>query len=263
MDGCKHLNLKVRPLSLLSHKPGPLTLWTTMLKYAEIKGSQSITKHACFALSQDHDHGPCPICCDIRAASDKTLLVPTHFENSGCKSPPAGVRWAICKQVVPVGRAHDAPTLSFISEYSAEPGHTKPAAVDGCKHLNLKVRPLSLLSHKPGPLTLWTTMLKYAEIRVDSPSKQSMLVLLCHRTMTMVHAQSAPTFELPLTKPSLSQRTLKTLDVDTHLLVYGRQFASRLSLLAERATHQPYHSSQNILLSQGTQNLPLWMVANI
>ena len=181
-----------------------------------------------------------------------------QFESSGCRSPPP-VRLAIC----PAARARDAAILSFIAEYSAEPGHTKPAAVDGCRHLNLKVRRLSLLSHKPGPLTLWTTMLKYAEIRVYSPSTQSMPVLLCHRTMTMVHAQSAATFELPLTRPSLSQRTLKTLDVDTHLLVYGRQFASRLSLQAERVTQQSYHSSQNILLSHGTQNLPLWMVANI
>ena len=87
VDGCRHLSLKVRPLSLLSHKPGLLTLWTTMLKYAEIKiCSQSITKHACFALSQHHGHGPCSICCDIRAASDKTFLVLTHFENSGCRS---------------------------------------------------------------------------------------------------------------------------------------------------------------------------------
>ena len=83
--GWKHLNPKVRPLSLLSHKPGPLTLWTTMLKYAEIKiYSPPTTKHACFALSQDH--GPCSICCDIRAASDKTFLVPTHF-GKYAKSP--------------------------------------------------------------------------------------------------------------------------------------------------------------------------------
>ena len=73
--------LQVRPLSLLSHKPG------TLGNNIEIKiCSPSITKHACFALSQDHDYVPCPICCDIPAASDKTFLVPTHFENSGCRS---------------------------------------------------------------------------------------------------------------------------------------------------------------------------------
>ena len=139
--GCKHSNLQVRPLSLLSHKPVTLDNNTGIKIY-----SPSITKHAFFLRSQDHDQNACLICCDIRAASDKTFLVPMHFENSGCRSQPPGVRSAICKQVFPAGRARNAAIVSFISEYSAEPGHTKPAAVDDCKHLNLQVRPLSLLS---------------------------------------------------------------------------------------------------------------------
>ena len=52
--------------------------------------------------------------------SQRTLKIPDVDQ-------PPGVRLAICKQVVPAGRARDAAILSFIAEYPAEPGRTKLA----------------------------------------------------------------------------------------------------------------------------------------
>ena len=135
MDGCKHLNLKVRPLSLLSHKPGPLTLWTTTLT------------SKCAA----HQSRSMPVLLCHRT------MTTVHAQSAATFELPL-TRPSLSQR-----------TLKTLDVDSADPGHTKPAAVDGCKHLNLKVRPLSLLSHKPGPLTLWTTMPKYAEIKILQP----------------------------------------------------------------------------------------------